>query len=83
MAVRRKRKRPALWTKADKVFQASIAPPAPPRTIEDEIRDARSAWEHAQKCSYDRLPPWWSDRAERERRFRAEHRQLFTVETAA
>ena len=83
MALRRKTKRPALWTKADRAFRASLASTPPPRTQEDEIRDARFAWEYAQKCSYDRMPSWWSDRTEREGRFRAEHPHLFLTQVAA
>lgn len=74
---RRSRRRPALWTRAERALEASLAPQPPPRTIEDEIRDARAAWEHQQKLRYDVLPGWYRDPIQRHAQFRAEHPHLF------
>lgn len=76
---RRSRRKPALWTRAERALEASLAPPPAPPTIEDQIRAARADWEHAQRLKYEVLPAWYRDPVRRGEAFRAEHPHLFAT----
>jgi hypothetical protein len=69
----RRRRRPdsrrALWVGMEDDLAAYVAEKGRPRPTPEDI--ARAAWEQYHHAA-DRLPRWWHDPAERERRFQVE-----------
>jgi len=78
--MRRRQRKPALWLAAADEHQRLMAPPPRPRTRDDDIHEARIAWEQEQLLRYDVMPYWW--RHQREAYFRAAHPHLFKEQAA-
>lgn len=74
----RKAPRKAVWTRMEAELSAYVADKRAPKPVPPSPEALRRAeWEAQQVNGHDRLPSWWWDRVERERRYQAE-RGAFT-----